>query len=117
MLDENPENLPLAERISKAEHFARELAEHLQLAFLPKLSQLRASSKKTDPEEVTDQTMYDQMAAVVSAEEYASNLYTRLTKYLESIQKDAVKAFEIVPVPADSREIEVLVDIQDIVLE
>jgi hypothetical protein len=117
MHDENPENLPLAERINKAEYFARELAEHLQLAFLPKLSQLRVSSKKPDPEEVTDQTMYDQMAAVVNAEEYASNLYTRLKKYLESIQKDAAKAFEIVPAPAEVKEFEVLVDIQDIVLE
>lgn len=86
---EDPNNLPLVERINKAEYFARELCEHLQQAFLPKLSELRLSSKKLDADVVSDQTMFDQMSSVAKAEQFASDIHARLSKYLESIRKDA----------------------------
>ncbi len=114
---ENPDNLPLVERINKAEHFARELCEHLQLAFLPKLSDLRLSSKKLDPNEVSDQTMFDQMSSVVKAEQFASDIYARLVKYLESIQKDAGDVLGIANILSEIKEQKNLVDIQDVVTE
>ena len=114
---EDPNNLPLVERINKAEHFARELCEHLQLAFLPKLSDLRSSSKKLDPEVVSDQTMFDQMSAVVKAERFATDIYTRLLRYLESIEKDAGEILGIPRGISEIKERKTLVDIQDIVLD
>ena len=114
---ENPDNLPLVERITKAEHFARELCEHLQLAFLPKLADLRSSSKRLDPEVVSDQTMFDQMSAVVTAERFASGIYVRLLRYLESIQKDASGVLGIANAMSPVREHKNLVDIQDIVMD
>lgn len=121
MHDENPDNLPLAERVNKADFLARELSEHLKQAYLPKLSQLRTSSKKLDPEEVSDQTMFDQMSAVVNAEEFASNLCMRLMKYLQSIQKDAKRALgvdnRLSAVPERNLQADIKVDIHDIVVE
>lgn len=114
---ENPNNLPLVERINKAEHFARELCEHLQQAFLPKLSDLRSSSKKLDPEVVSDQTMYDQMASVLEAEQFASKIYGRLMRYLQSIQKDAVDVLGIADTDTVVKDRQILIDIQDVVTE
>jgi len=114
---EDPNNLPLVERINKAEHFARELCEHLQQALLPKLSDLRSSSKKLDPDVVSDQTMFDQMSSVVKAEQFASDIHARLIKYLESIRKDAIGVLGIANPASVIKKQKTLVDIQDIVME
>ncbi len=114
---EDPSNLPLVERINKADHLARELCEHLQQAFLPKLSDLRSSSKKLDPDVVSDQTMYDQMASVLKAEQFATAIYARLIKYLHSIQKDAGGVLGIANTTSEVKERKTLIDIQDIVME
>lgn len=114
---EDPNNLPLVDRINKAEHFARELCEHLQQGFLPKLSDLRSSSKKLDPDAVSDQTMFDQMNSVVNAEQFASAISTRLISYLESIRKDASDVLGIPNTLSETRQRKALVDIQDIVTE
>lgn len=85
---ENPEQVPLAERFHAAEFLRRELSEHLQQAFLPKLSDLRSSSKVYDVRQVTDQAMLDKMNAVLQAHEFAAHLFDKLTKYVDSIQKE-----------------------------
>jgi len=114
---EDPDKLPLIERINKAEHLARELCEHLQQAFLPKLADLRSLSKKLDPDEVSDQTMYDNMAAVVKAETYSDDLFMKLSLYLQSIRKDAGEALGINAAIPERPQPRALVDIQDVVLE
>ncbi|MBL8817110.1 MAG: hypothetical protein JNL58_13865 [Planctomyces sp.] len=85
---ENAENLPLAERFHAADYLVRELSEHLQQAFLPKLSDLRSASKIYDVKQVTDQAMLDKMTAVLEADEFAAKLFDKLSRYLESIQKE-----------------------------
>ncbi len=114
---EDPNKLPLVERINKAEHLARELCEHLQQAYLPKLADLRSSSKKLDPDEVSDQTMYDNMAAVVKAQSYSDGLFLKLTLYLQSIRKDAGEVLGINAALSEKKQAQALVDIQDVVLE
>ena len=88
MADDSPDNFPLVERFHKAEYLARELSEHLRQAFLPKLAQLRQTSKIMDAAEVTDQTMLDNMNAVFAAEDFASDIFEKLIRYLRSIEKD-----------------------------
>ena len=114
---EDPNNLPLIERITKAENFARELCEHLQQAFLPRLVSLRSSSKRLSTDEVSDQTMFDQMSEVVKAEKFATQIHERLTVYLASIQKDAHEVLGINTSLGAVKEHEARVDIQDIVME
>lgn len=87
-MDDNPENFPLVERFHKAEYLARELSEHLRQAFLPKLSELRHASKVADPTEVTDKTMLDKMTAVLTAEDFAADIFEKLMKYLRSIEHE-----------------------------
>lgn len=85
---ENAENVPLAERFHAADYLVRELTEHLQQAFLPKLSDLRSASKIYDVKQVTDQAMLDKMTAVIEADEFSAKLFEKLSKYLDSIQKE-----------------------------
>ena len=87
-MDDDPENFPLVERFHKAEYLARELSEHLRQAFLPRLSALRHASKVFDPEQVSDQEMFDKMTAVLSAEDFASDVFDKLIVYLRSIEKE-----------------------------
>ena len=87
-MDEDPENFPLVERFHKAEYLARELSEHLRQAFLPKLSALRHASKVFDPDQVTDQEMFDKMTDVLGAEDFASDVFDKLIVYLRSIEKE-----------------------------
>ena len=114
---ENPDDLPLIERINKAEQLARELCEHLKQAFLPKLVKLRTSSKQKDADEVSDQTMFDQMSDVVEAEKFATNIYQSLTRYLESIQRDANEVLGIDTSISAYKERKNRVEIQDIVMD
>ncbi len=84
----NPEAVPLNERFQAAQFLMRELSEHLQQAFLPKLTDLRSASKTADVEEVTDQAMYDKMLAAMQADEFAGKLFETLIRYLVSIEKE-----------------------------
>lgn len=114
---ENPNNLPLADRLTKAELLARELCEHLQVGLLPKLSTLRASSKILDENEVSDRTIFDQISEVLKAEKFASNIHESLLKYLESIQRDAHNVLGIDASLTAYKERKNRVEIQDVVME
>lgn len=92
-IKEDADNLPLVERFHTAEYLARELSEHLRQAFLPKLSDLRSASKVYDPEQVTDQAMFDKMSSVLQAEEFATDVFGKLSRYLESIERDLAKLY------------------------
>ena len=81
-------HVPLAERLKKAEYLARELSEHLTQAYLPRLAELRGSSKIFDEELVSDQQMLDQIQAVLQSDEFATDVYQKLTVYLESIREE-----------------------------
>lgn len=114
---ENPNNLPLADRLTKAELLARELCDHLQVGLLPKLSTLRASSKILDQNEVSDQTIFDQTTEVLKAEQFANNIHESLIKYLESILRDAHGVLGVDASLAAYKERKNLAEIQDIVME
>lgn len=83
---EDLSSLPLMERLTKADSIARELAEHLKQAYLPRLSRLRSAVKVYDPAEVSDQEVLDRATAVLEADTFAVDLYVRLRKYLDSIR-------------------------------
>ncbi len=84
----NPDSVPLAERFQIAQYLRRELSEHLRQAFLPKFSDLRHASKVADVSEVTDQEMFDKMTAAIQADEFAAQLFGKLFRYLDSIERE-----------------------------
>jgi len=90
-MDDNPEHHPLVERFNRAEYLARELSEHLREAFVPKLSELRTASKVLDVDEVSDQQMFDRMNSLLSAEDFAKDVFDNLMRYLRSIERESRK--------------------------
>lgn len=84
-------NLPLGERIKKADYLIRELSEHLRQAYIPRLTELRNASKQYDPDAVSDQRILDHTLAVLDAEEFTEDLYVRLREYMDSIRDEMVE--------------------------
>jgi len=82
------EHMPLSERLKKAEHYARDLSEHLRQTYLPNLGQLRMASKVFDENEVSDQQMYDRIQNVLQADEFAGDVYRKLNAHLEIIRDE-----------------------------
>lgn len=81
-------HMPLSERLKKAEYYARELSEHLRQSYLPKLADLRTSSKVFDETVVSDQQMLDRIQNVLQADEFASDVYDKLNMHLEIIRDE-----------------------------
>ena len=89
MLNEDRlDTLPLKERIKKAQYLSRELSEHLVQAYLPRLSELRTSTKEFNVDVVSDQQVLDRTTAVLQAEEFTQKLHEKLRRYLTSIQSE-----------------------------
>ena len=81
-------DLPLAERLKHAEYLARELSEHMRQAYLPRLAELRNSSKVFDVNLVSDQEMLDKIHAVLKSDDFAQDVYQKLTTYLDSARDE-----------------------------
>lgn len=81
-------DLPLVERLKKADSLTRELSEHLRQAYLPRVGDLRKASKHFDPKEVSDQRILDHTLQVLEAEDFTHELYGRLMICLASIRDE-----------------------------
>ena len=82
------QHMPLSERLSKVEYYARELSEHLRQSYLPKLGDLRSASKIFDENEVSDQQMLDRIQNVLQADEFAGDVYRKLNAHLEIVRDE-----------------------------
>jgi hypothetical protein len=81
-------HIPLSELLKKAEYYARELSEHLRQSYLPKLGDLRASSKVFDKTVVSDQQMLDRIQGVLQSDEFAVDVYRKLNAHLKIIRDE-----------------------------
>ena len=86
------DQLTLREKLRDAAHVARELIEHLELGFVPKVHELRKLSRQHDPASglppVADVTIRSYVSAVLESDQFTAGLNDNLEKYLSSIQKD-----------------------------
>ncbi len=80
--------LPLSERLKNAEYLARELSEHLRQSYLPRLAELRNSCRVYDVNRVSDQQMFDQIQEVLKSDEFAQDVYARLSAHLTSVRDE-----------------------------
>jgi len=92
MSDRPVEHRTLHELLTGAEHLARELAEHLQQAFLPQVQQLRHMAGGIDePAEetsaVSDTTIRQQVSQILKTDEFSQAQFQRLERYFQVIQK------------------------------
>ena len=86
------DNLTLREKLRDAEHVLRELAEHLEQGFIPKVHELKKIRRQPDPASgaapVADVTIRSYVSGVVESDRFTGGLVESLEKYLNAIQKD-----------------------------
>lgn len=92
------DNLTLREKLRNVEKLTRELSDHLEKGFIPKLHALRRLSRRgSDPdqrESVSDIAVRESVSTVLKSDAYARELSDNTRRYLRSIQADIDGMFE-----------------------
>jgi hypothetical protein len=92
------EGLTLREKLIEAEKVTRELIDHLERGFLPKVHQLRRLARRgNEPEhqeEITDVSIRSTVDQVLHTDDYTRQLSTRARNLLAAIDKDVTTIFE-----------------------
>lgn len=85
------EAMPLRDRVREAEQLVRELADHLERGFLPKIHEVRRLTRHTgsgDAESIMDSTVRTTVDAALSSHEYSLELVRKLDRFLISIDRE-----------------------------
>jgi hypothetical protein len=89
------ENMTLQEKVKRTELLIRELIEHLEMGFLPKIQNLQKASRvgrsQTALQEIADITIRTQVAQVLESEKFTEALYERLTALMGALEHDMTK--------------------------
>lgn len=84
--------LTLREKLRDAARGVRELIEHLELGFVPKVHELRKLTRQHDPAAgtapVADVSIRSYVTAVLESERFTAGLNDSFENYLNSIKKD-----------------------------
>ena len=83
--------LPLRDRLKHAEMLARELVEHLEQGFIPKVERVRKVTRQANTDSTTDHTIRDQVDLVLNSERFTREVYSKLNACLQSISTDVEK--------------------------
>lgn len=86
------ETMPLRDRIREAELLTRELTEHLEHGFKPKIHTVRSLTRKGGPspgEHVADNSVRNAVDAALSSHVYTLELSRKLERLLDSINREA----------------------------
>ena len=95
MSDRSLEQVPLRELFVHAEHHARDLAEHLELNFLPKLQILDETvHPKTGEDDVPDITVRNRAAQVLESDKFTQQLLQKMHDCLNAIDSALRKRVE-----------------------
>ena len=86
------DRLTLREKLREAARCVREMAEHLELGFGPKVHELRRLTRQQDPSSgampVADITIRNNVSSVLESESFTAGLNETLEYCLKSIQND-----------------------------
>jgi hypothetical protein len=86
------DHLTLREKLRDAARGARELVEHLEQGFVPKVHDLKKLTRQHDPASgtapVADLTIRSYVSAVIESDRFTARLNDTLESYLNAIQKD-----------------------------
>jgi hypothetical protein len=87
--DRRIEKLTLREKFTDAERLARELLEHLEQGFCPKIHQayqlVRPTPSGLPAANVEDITVRNHVVSVLESEQFADQLYENLERYFAAI--------------------------------
>jgi len=90
------DQLTLREQFTHCDHLLRELVDHLEQSFLPKIQKLDESvqplTNPSDPNAVPNFTIRNQVAAILSSDDFAQALHKKLQEYLKVIEQSAGRA-------------------------
>ena len=92
------ESLTLREKLIDAEKLTRELVEHLERGFIPKVHQLRRTARRaTNPEhqdDIKDLTIRNSVDQILKSDDYTRQLCGRAATLLNAIDTDVHTIFE-----------------------
>ena len=86
------ESMTLQEKVKRTEQLLRELIDHLDLGFSPKLKKLqkisRVGKSRSQLEEIGDLTIRTHVSQVLDSEKFSQALFEKLSLYTSAIEED-----------------------------
>lgn len=84
--------MTLQEKVKKSEVLVRELIEHLELGFLPKLKKLhklsRVGKSRSQLEDIADLTIRNHVSQMLESEQFTEDLFEKLSTLTTALEKD-----------------------------
>jgi hypothetical protein len=91
MIDRPLEQITVREMFTEAERLTRELSDHLENGFLPKVHNLlrlvRPNPQHVDVVNVEDRVIRTHASVVLESERFTEQLYDRLQRFCEGIDQ------------------------------
>lgn len=91
-MSDSIEGMTLQEKVKKSEVLVRELLEHLELGFLPKLKKLQKISRvgrsQSQLEEIADLTIRTHVSQMLESEQFTESLFEKLSTLTNALEKD-----------------------------
>jgi len=91
-MEDSIEGMTLQEKVKKSEVLVRELIEHLELGFLPKLKNLQKISRvgrsQSQLEEIADLTIRTHVSQMLDSEQFTESLFEKLSNLTTALEKD-----------------------------
>ncbi|MFK7820705.1 MAG: hypothetical protein AB8G99_18450 [Planctomycetaceae bacterium] len=81
-------SLPLREKFTAAERLTRELIEHLDQGFLPRIKALRRVCRKDESSGVTDKSVRHECQQLFKSEDFSDQLISELSELFDSIDTE-----------------------------
>lgn len=84
--------MTLREKFTESEHLLRELIEHIEHGFIPKVRHLENMVRPTETqpfdESIADSAVHHSVDDLLETDDFSQQLYEKLERYLASIESD-----------------------------
>ena len=86
-MTDDPDSMPLRDRIRNAEKLVRELVDHLENGTMARVRELQRMTAE-DAKPTGDMTVRGAVQKLLDADAFGQDLWTRTRRYLDSIHRD-----------------------------
>jgi hypothetical protein len=98
-VDERPiEQLTLRDLFGNSEWLIRELSEHLEQSFLPRIRAVdqlvQSHSRPAERNEIPDSTVRSRVAAMLASDDFSQKLFSKLEAHLTAIDERSQRAVQ-----------------------
>jgi hypothetical protein len=87
----SPESMTLRQKMTEGEHLARELIQHLEQGFLPKVQHVRRLTRphpEAGEEELREVTLRNAVEEILASDDFTRQLSQRVRMFAASIEAD-----------------------------